>query len=127
MAQNQLTGSDAKALIRNKVIAVGEGASMPTTPQAVRRFQEAGVLFVPGKPANAGCLATSALEMQRNASRDSWTFEQTEKRLATTMQNIHDTCATIAEEYGAAGDFVLGANICGFVRVAEAMDALGMI
>jgi len=125
--QNELTGRDAKALIRNKVIAVGEGANMPTTPEAVRLFQEAGVLFAPGKAANAGGVATSALEMQQNASRDSWTFEQTENRLATIMHNIHDTCATTAEEYGAPGDYVLGANIGGFVRVAEAMDALGII
>lgn len=125
--QNELTGRDAKALIRNKVIAVGEGANMPTTPEAVRLFQEAGVLFAPGKAANAGGVATSALEMQQNASRDSWTFEQTENRLATIMHNIHDTCAATAEEYGAPGDYVLGANIGGFVRVAEAMDALGII
>ncbi|MCZ7854899.1 MULTISPECIES: NADP-specific glutamate dehydrogenase [Agrobacterium] len=125
--QNELTGRDAKALIRNKVIAVGEGANMPTTPEAVRLFQEAGVLFAPGKAANAGGVATSALEMQQNASRDSWTFEQTENRLAMIMHNIHDTCATTAEEYGTPGDYVLGANIGGFVRVAEAMDALGII
>jgi len=125
--QNELTGRDAKALIRNKVIAVGEGANMPTTPEAVRLFQEVGVLFPPGKAANAGGVATSALEMQQNASWDSWTFEQTENRLATIMHNIHDTCATTAEEYGAPGDYVLGANIGGFVRVAEAMDALGII
>lgn len=125
--QNELTGADAKKLITNGVIAVGEGANMPCTPEAVRLFQEAGVLFGPGKAANAGGVATSALEMQQNASRDSWTFEQTESRLATIMRNIHDTCAEMAEEYGAPGDYVLGANIAGFVRVAEAMNALGVI
>jgi glutamate dehydrogenase (NADP+) len=125
--QNELTGADARELIKNGVIAVGEGANMPTTPEAVRFFQEAGVLFSPGKAANAGGVATSALEMQQNASRDSWTFEQTEKRLATIMHNIHDLCAATAEEYGTPGDYVLGANIAGFVRVAEAMDALGVI
>jgi glutamate dehydrogenase (NADP+) len=125
--QNELTGRDARTLVRNGVVAVGEGANMPCTPEAVRIFQEAGVLFAPGKAANAGGVATSALEMQQNASRDSWTFEQTESRLATIMRNIHDTCAATAEEYGAPGDYVLGANIAGFVRVAEAMRALGVI
>ena len=125
--QNELTGKDAKTLIKNGVIAVAEGANMPTTPEAVRAFQDAGVLFAPGKAANAGGVATSALEMQQNASRDSWTFEQTEQRLATIMHNIHDLCAATADEYGAPGDYVLRANIAGFVRVAEAMDALGII
>ncbi len=124
--QNELTGKDAKMLIENGVLAVGEGANMPSTPDAVRLFQEAGVLFAPGKAANAGGVATSALEMQQNASRDSWTFEKTENRLAGIMDNIHDLCAATADEYGAPGDYVLGANIAGFVRVAEAMDALGV-
>ena len=125
--QNELTGKDAKTLIDNGVIAVGEGANMPSTPDAVRLFQKAGILFAPGKAANAGGVATSALEMQQNASRDSWTFEQTETRLARIMRDIHDRCAQTADEYGAPGDYVLGANIAGFVRVAEAMDALGVI
>ena len=125
--QNELTGRDAQALVKNGVVAVGEGANMPCTPEAVRIFQEAGVLFGPGKAANAGGVATSALEMQQNASRDSWTFEQTEERLAQIMHNIHDSCAETAEEYGAPGDYVLGANIAGFVRVAEAMSAFGVV
>lgn len=125
--QNELTGKDAKTLIKNGVIAVAEGANMPSTPEAVHAFQEAGVLFAPGKAANAGGVATSALEMQQNASRDSWTFEQTEQRLANIMHNIHDLCASTADEYGAPGNYVMGANIAGFVRVAEAMDALGII
>jgi glutamate dehydrogenase (NADP+) len=125
--QNELTGKDAQTLIRNGVVAVGEGANMPSTPEAIRHFQEAKVLFGPGKAANAGGVATSALEMQQNASRDSWTFEQTEQRLATIMRSIHDRCAETAEEYGAPGDYVLGANIASFVRVAEAMEALGII
>lgn len=125
--QNELTGKDARALVENGVKAVGEGANMPCTPDAVRLFREAGVLFAPGKAANAGGVATSALEMQQNASRDSWTFEQTEHRLAEIMHNIHDACAETADEYGAPGDYVLGANIAGFVRVAEAMRALGVI
>ena len=125
--QNELTGKDARMLVRNGVVAVGEGANMPSTPEAVRIFQEAGVLFGPGKAANAGGVATSALEMQQNASRDSWTFEQTEARLANIMRAIHDRCAETAIEYGAPGDYVLGANIASFVRVAQAMEALGVI
>ncbi len=125
--QNELTGKDAQTLVKNGLIAVGEGANMPSTPEAVRVFQEAGILFAPGKAANAGGVATSALEMQQNASRASWTFERTEERLAEIMAHIHDTCAETADEYGSPGDYVLGANIAGFVRVAEAMDALGVI
>ncbi|MDF2114659.1 NADP-specific glutamate dehydrogenase [Roseiarcaceae bacterium H3SJ34-1] len=125
--QNELTGRDAKRLVEAGVIAVGEGANMPSTPEAIRVFQDAGVLFAPGKAANAGGVATSALEMQQNASRDSWSFEQTEERLAEIMRSIHDTCAATAEEYGTPADYVLGANIAGFVRVAEAMRALGVI
>jgi len=125
--QNELTGKDASNLVKNGVIAVGEGANMPCTPEAVRIFQGAGVLFGPGKAANAGGVATSALEMQQNASRDSWSFEKTEERLAEIMRNIHDNCAETAEEYGAPGDYVLGANIVGFERVAAAMTAFGVI
>nr|WP_244905904.1 NADP-specific glutamate dehydrogenase [Rhodovulum imhoffii] len=125
--QNELTGGDARALVKNGVIAVGEGANMPSTPEAVRVFQQAGILFAPGKAANAGGVATSALEMQQNASRDSWTFERTEERLAEIMHRIHDRCAAMAEDYGVPGDYVLGANIAGFVRVAEAMRAQGVI
>jgi len=125
--QNELSGKDALSLVKNGVMAVGEGANMPSTPEAIKVFREAGVLFGPGKAANAGGVATSALEMQQNASRDSWTFEQTEARLCAIMRNIHDTCHQTAEEYGAPGDYVLGANIAGFVRVAEAMRMLGVI
>lgn len=125
--QNELTGQDARILVKNGVRAVGEGANMPCTPEAVRLFGEAGVLFAPGKAANAGGVATSALEMQQNASRDSWSFEETEERLAIIMHGIHDRCAQTAEDYGAPGNYVLGANIAGFIRVAEAMRALGVI
>ncbi|GLV25937.1 MULTISPECIES: NADP-specific glutamate dehydrogenase [Sphingobium] len=125
--QNELNGNDAATLIRNGVVAVGEGANMPCTPEAVRLFQNANILFGPAKAANAGGVATSALEMQQNASRDSWTFEETEARLAAIMRRIHDSCAETAEEYGAPGNYVLGANITGFVRVAEAMGAMGVI
>ena len=125
--QNELTGKNARTLVANGVVVVGEGANMPSTPDAVRIFQSANVLFAPGKAANAGGVATSALEMQQNASRDSWSFEQTEARLAAIMRGIHDRCAETAEEYGAPGDYVLGANIAGFVRVAEAMRAFGVV
>ncbi|WP_417673473.1 NADP-specific glutamate dehydrogenase [Pseudodonghicola sp.] len=125
--QNELSGKGARSLVKNGVIAVGEGANMPCTPEAIHIFRQAGVLFAPGKAANAGGVATSALEMQQNASRDSWSFAKTEERLAGIMRGIHDTCAATAEEYGAPGDYVLGANIAGFVRVAEAMRMLGVI
>ena len=125
--QNELNGQDARTLIKNGVRAVGEGANMPCTPEAVRLFAEAKILFAPGKAANAGGVATSALEMQQNASRDSWSFEETEEKLAAIMHNIHDTCAQTAEEYGAPDNYVLGANAAGFIRVAEAMRALGVV
>jgi glutamate dehydrogenase (NADP+) len=125
--QNELTGQDARTLVGNGVLAVGEGANMPCTSEAAHIFIEAGVLFGPGKATNAGGVATSALEMQQNASRDSWTFEITEERLATIVRGIHDRCAETAEEYGTPGNYVIGANIAGFIRVAEAMRALGVV
>ncbi|KQW20850.1 glutamate dehydrogenase [Afipia sp. Root123D2] len=125
--QNELNGQDARTLVKNGVVAVGEGANMPSTPEAVRAFLDAGILFAPGKAANAGGVATSALEMQQNASRDSWTFEATEQRLANIMHGIHDRCAEMADTYGSPGNYVLGANVAGFIRVAEAMRALGIV
>lgn len=125
--QNELTAKDAVALIQNGCIAVAEGANMPTTPEGVRTFTEAGVLFGPGKAANAGGVATSALEMQQNASRDRWSFEHTEERLSKIMTSIHDLCFQTAEEFGSPGDYVKGANIAGFLRVARAMVALGLV
>ncbi|MFO7397734.1 MAG: NADP-specific glutamate dehydrogenase [Actinomycetales bacterium] len=125
--QNEITGKDAERMVRNGCIAVGEGANMPTTPEGIRVFQRAGVSFGPGKAANAGGVATSALEMQQNASRDRWTFEYSERRLREIMQDIHDRCLQTAEEYGMPGDYVAGANIDGFIRVADAMIALGLI
>jgi glutamate dehydrogenase (NADP+) len=125
--QNELDDADAATLIKSGVVAVAEGANMPCTPKAIEAFQEAGVLFGPGKAANAGGVATSALEMQQNASRDSWSFEHTERRLTEIMVNIHDSCARTAEEYGSPGNYVVGANINGFVRVADAMLAQGVI
>ncbi|MDF9875214.1 NADP-specific glutamate dehydrogenase [Cellulosimicrobium cellulans] len=125
--QNELDESAAKQLVANGVVAVAEGANMPTTPSAVALLQDAGVLFAPGKAANAGGVATSALEMQQNASRDSWSFEYTEERLAQIMAGIHDRCVETADEYGTPGNYVLGANIAGFTKVADAILALGVI
>nr|WP_275263525.1 NADP-specific glutamate dehydrogenase [Roseovarius dicentrarchi] len=125
--QNELNEADAKSLVKNGVMAVAEGANMPCTPTAVQLFREAKVLFAPGKAANAGGVATSALEMQQNASRDSWSFQKTEERLAEIMDGIHRACDETADEYGVPGDYVTGANIAGFIRVAEAIRALGVI
>lgn len=125
--QNELNGAHAKTLVKNGVRAVAEGANMPCTREAVHILQGAGVLYAPGKAANAGGVATSALEMQQNASRDSWSFDKTVGRLDEIMAKIHRTCAETAEEYGAPGDYVLGANVAGFVKVADAMRSLGVI
>ena len=125
--QNELNGSDATVLARNGCTIVAEGANMPCTPEAVRVLAEAGVTFAPGKAANAGGVATSALEMQQNASRDSWSFQHTEERLAVIMRGIHERCLTTADEYGSPGDYSAGANIAGFTRVADAMLALGVV
>ncbi|HEY7170034.1 MAG TPA: NADP-specific glutamate dehydrogenase [Vicinamibacterales bacterium] len=125
--QNELNGRDASVLVKNGCIAVAEGANMPTTPDGVRVFQQANVAFGPGKAANAGGVATSALEMQQNASRDAWTFEFTEQRLADIMAGIHRNCFETAAEFGTPGNYVNGANIFGFLKVARAMLALGVI
>lgn len=125
--QNELTRRDAEALIHNGCEAVVEGANMPTTPEAARLLFDVGVAFGPGKAANAGGVATSALEMQQNASRDRWSFAYTETRLESIMRSIHDLCAETAEEYAAPGNYAVGANIAGFLRVAEAMLAFGLI
>src|SRR5690606_10710508 len=118
--QNELTKKDAAALIAGGVIAVAEGANMPCTPSAVHALQDAGVMYAPGKAANAGGVATSALEMQQNAGRDSWSFDYTDKRLSEIMVAVHERCAEAAEEYGAPGNYAAGANISSFVQVADA-------
>jgi glutamate dehydrogenase (NADP+) len=125
--QNELAGTDAKSLVENGCQIVAEGANMPTTPDAIRLLRDAGVRFAPGKAANAGGVATSALEMQQNASRDSWTFEHTEARLAEIMRSVHHRTLETADEYDIPGDYVAGANIAGFTRVADAMLHLGLI
>ncbi len=125
--QNELDEASAKTLVANGLIALSEGANMPVTPGGIKVLQTAGVSYAPGKAANAGGVATSALEMQQNASRDAWSFEYTEERLHKIMCNIHRDCYETAKEYGHAGNYVVGANIAGFRRVAEAMVAFGII
>jgi len=125
--QNELNGADAQRLIANGLVAVAEGANMPCTPEAVRTFQEAGIAFGPGKAANAGGVATRALEMQQNASRDRWSFAKTDERLQDIMKNIHRRCREAGAEMGTPDDYVLGANIAGFKKVARATRALGVV
>lgn len=124
--QNELHLADAKQLVENGVLAVAEGANMPTTLEATKYLQEHGVLFVPGKAANAGGVAVSALEMSQNSERLSWTFEQTDEKLKEIMQKIYQNIKQAAKEYGFEDDFVLGANIAGFKKVAAAMEAQGI-
>jgi glutamate dehydrogenase (NADP+) len=125
--QNEITGKDAKKLVKNGCIAVGEGANMPTTPDGVQVFLSAGVLFGPAKAANAGGVATSALEMQQNAGREAWGFEETDAKLHQIMRNVYETCSEAADEFGSPGNFVVGANIAGFIKVARAMIAHGLV
>ncbi|WP_157156278.1 MULTISPECIES: NADP-specific glutamate dehydrogenase [unclassified Diaminobutyricimonas] len=125
--QNELDTTHAHSLIKNGVVAVAEGANMPSTPGAVHAFQKAGVLFAPGKAANAGGVTTSALEMSQNASRQRWDFASSEDRLHAIMRDIHTATYSAAEKYGHPGDYVTGANSAAFVRVADAMLAQGLI
>lgn len=124
--QNELTLDDAKQLVANGVKVVAEGANMPTTLDATKYLQENGVLFVPGKAANAGGVAVSALEMSQNSERLSWTFEEVDGQLKQIMETIYDNIATTAKEFGAEDDFVVGANIAGFLKVAKAVEAQGV-
>lgn len=125
--QNELNGDDAKMLIKNKVKAVGEGANMPCTPEAVHAFLQAKVLFGPAKAANAGGVATSGLEMSQNSMRLKWTFEETDARLRGIMSSIFGQCKSAADEYGCSGNYVAGANIAGFIKVADAMVDQGVV
>ena len=125
--QNELNLEDAKNLVANGVMAVAEGANMPTTLEATKYLQENGVLFCPGKAANAGGVATSALEMSQNSERLSWTFEEVDAKLKTIMVNIFHNLDAAAKKYGKDGDYVAGANIAGFLKVAEAMTAQGIV
>ncbi len=125
--QNELHLDHAQTLIKNGVFAVGEGANMPSTPDAIHAFQQAGILFAPAKAANAGGVATSALEMSQNSLRLSWTFEEVDQRLHGIMVGIFNQMAAAAKKYGHEGDYVVGANIAGFVKVADAMLAQGVV
>jgi glutamate dehydrogenase (NADP+) len=125
--ENEITGKDAKKLVKNKCIAVGEGANMPTTPEGVQVFLSAGILYGPGKAANAGGVATSGLEMQQNAGREAWSFEETDVKLQQIMRNVYRQCSEAAEEFGSPGNLVKGANIAGFIKVAKAMIAQGLV
>ncbi|WP_053385553.1 NADP-specific glutamate dehydrogenase [Leucobacter celer] len=125
--QNELDESHARTLIANGVRAVAEGANMPTTPAAVELLQQAGVLFAPGKAANAGGVATSALEMSQNAARSRWDRDKSETRLHDIMRDVHGATYAASERYGRPGDYVLGANSAAFVRVAQAMLEQGVI
>lgn len=125
--QNELNGDAALRLLRNGCGVVAEGANMPSTPEAVEHFQAAGILYAPGKAANAGGVATSALEMEQNASRSRWDFATAEAKLTGIMADIHHSCLEAADTYGRPGDYVLGANAAGFVRVADVMNAFGII
>ena len=124
--QNELDEEGAKALIANGVMAVAEGANMPSTPEAIAAFQSAGVLFAPAKAANAGGVATSGLEMTQNSIRMSWSFEEVDEKLHGIMVNIYKAAASAAKEYGCEGNLVAGANIAGFLKVAEAMKWQGV-
>ena len=124
--QNELDENDAKMLIDNGVIAVAEGANMPSTPEAVIAFQKAGILFGPAKAVNAGGVATSALEMSQNSERLHWTFEEVDSKLEGIMKGIFHACDDAAKKYGMEGNYVAGANIAGFEKVADAMIAQGV-
>jgi glutamate dehydrogenase (NADP+) len=125
--QNEISGEDAKLLVKNGCYVVGEGANMPTTPEGVEVFQAAKILYGPGKAANAGGVATSGLEMEQNSMRISWTREEVDDKLKHIMTAIHDAAWETAKEYGAPGDYVMGANIAGFSKVADAMLAQGLV
>lgn len=125
--QNEINGQNAEALVKNGCICVAEGANMPSTPDAVNVFQEHKIFYGPGKAANAGGVSTSGLEMTQNSMRLSWTREEVDERLKQIMKGIHKACLEAAEMYGRPGDYVTGANIAGFLKVAKAMLAYGVM
>jgi len=125
--QNEISGEDAKALLKNGCTLISEGANMPSEPEAIDAYLSAGILYGPGKAANAGGVATSGLEMSQNAMRMSWPREEVDGRLDEIMVAIHENCFQTAEEYGQKGNYVIGANIAGFVKVAEAMLDQGVV
>ncbi|MCL1971644.1 MAG: NADP-specific glutamate dehydrogenase [Endomicrobia bacterium] len=125
--QNELNGESAKALVRNGCIAVAEGANMPSTPEAVKVFLDAKIAYGPGKAANAGGVATSGLEMSQNSQRLAWTFDEVDAKLQKIMVNIHNSAKNASEEYNTPGNLVNGANIAGFMKVANVMKSLGVV
>jgi len=125
--QNEIDTAAAEKLVKHKCLAVGEGANMPSTPNAIKIFLDNGVAFGPAKAANAGGVATSALEMCQNSMRLNWTFEEVDHRLHMIMDNIYDQCVNASEAYGMKGNLVAGANIAGFLKVADAMMAQGIV
>ena len=125
--QNELNGDDAKTLLANGVIAVSEGANMPSTPEAVEAFQAAKILYAPGKASNAGGVATSGLEMCQNSARLSWTSEEVDAKLQGIMKSIHENCVKYGTQADGYIDYVAGANIAGFIKVADAMMAQGLV
>ncbi|MBT8039246.1 MAG: NADP-specific glutamate dehydrogenase [Gammaproteobacteria bacterium] len=125
--QNELDGDDAETLLSNDCVCIAEGANMPSTPEAIEKIQAAKILYGPGKAANAGGVAVSGLEMSQNSMRLSWTREEVDQRLHDIMVNIHNACVTTAEEYEEPGNYVLGANIAGFIKVADSMLDQGVV
>ncbi|SDS51139.1 glutamate dehydrogenase (NADP+) [Polaribacter sp. KT25b] len=125
--QNELNGDEAKELIKNGCVCVSEGANMPSTPEAIHEFQKAKILFAPGKASNAGGVATSGLEMSQNSLRLSWTRKEVDDKLKVIMENIHDSCVEYGENEDGSIDYIKGANIAGFVKVADAMLAQGVV
>ena len=125
--QNEVNGAEAQMLVDNNVMAVAEGANMPCTPEAVEIFQKSGVMFAPGKASNAGGVATSGLEMSQNSQRFGWTREEVDAKLDNIMVNIHKNASETAAKYGRPGDYVFGANVAGFLKIAEAMTAQGVV
>ena len=125
--QNEIDAENAEALVKNGCYCVAEGANMPSTPEAVKVYQDNGVLYGPGKAANAGGVATSGLEMSQNSLKLSWSREEVDNRLQVIMKNIHQSCLDAAEAYGHPGDYVMGANIAGFTKVANTMLAYGVV
>ncbi|MEQ8203726.1 MAG: NADP-specific glutamate dehydrogenase [Smithellaceae bacterium] len=125
--QNEINGENAAALVKNGCFCVAEGANMPSTPEAIKIYQDNKILYGPGKAANAGGVATSGLEMSQNSMRYSWTSEEVDQRLLIIMKSIHKNCFDTAEAYGRKGDYVTGANIAGFLKVAKAMLAFGVV
>ena len=125
--QNELEKKHAELLVRGGLIAVAEGANMPCTPEAVEVFQKNKIPFGPGKASNAGGVAVSGLEMSQNSIRDSWSFDKVDKKLQGIMKNIHDNAFEASEKYGDKGNYVMGANIVGFEKVANAMISQGIV